>query len=134
MLDAAVCGDVFASPTQIQIYEAIKASQSPRGTLLIIKNYSDDIMNFLNAAEMAKHDGIEVDYVKVDDDIAAQDSLYTVGRRSVAGTVFVEKTAGAAAARGASLAQVKAAAEEAIRNVKTLGFALSSCTVPAKGT
>lgn len=134
MLDVAVCGDVFASPTQIQIYEAIKASQSPRGTLLIINNYSGDIMNFLNAAEMAKHDGIEVDYVKVDDDIAVQDSLYTVGRRGVAGTVFVEKTAGAAAARGASLAQVKAAAEEAIRNVKTLGFALSSCTVPAKGT
>jgi len=134
MLDVAVCGDVFASPSQVQIYRAIKASRSSRGTLLIIKNYSGDMMNFLGAAAMAKEDGIDVEYVKVDDDVAVQDSLYTVGRRGVAGTVLVHKVAGAQAERGGSLLEVKAAAGEAIRNIRTMGFALSSCTVPAKGT
>ena len=134
MLDVAVCGDVFASPSQVQVYEAIKAARSEKGTLLIIKNYSGDVMNFTNAAELAREDGIDVDFVKVDDDIAVQDSLYTVGRRGVAGTVLVHKVAGAAAEAGESLAGVKAAAEEAIANLKTIGFALSSCTVPAKGT
>lgn len=85
MLDAAVCGDVFASPSQIQVYQAIKETASKKGTLLIIKNYSGDIMNFKNGAHLATEDGIEVDYVKVDDDIAVEDSLYTVGRRGVAG-------------------------------------------------
>ena len=88
MLDAAVCGDVFASPSQIQVYQAIRETKSRKGTLLIIKNYSGDMMNFKNAAYMAGEDGIQVDYVKVDDDIAVQDSLYTVGRRGVAGTVI----------------------------------------------
>ena len=97
MLDAAVCGDVFASPSQIQVYEAIKASAGSRGSLLIIKNYSGDIMNFQNAAFLAGMDGLEVDYIKVNDDIAVEDSLYTVGRRGVAGTVLVHKIAGAAA-------------------------------------
>ena len=85
MLDAAVCGDVFASPSQIQVYKAIQQTASDAGTLLIIKNYSGDIMNFRNAAFLAQEDGINVDYVKVDDDIAVKDSLYTVGRRGVAG-------------------------------------------------
>lgn len=134
MLDAAVCGDVFASPSQIQIYQAIQETASKKGTLLIIKNYSGDMMNFKNAAHLASEDGIEVDYVKVDDDIAVQDSLYTVGRRGVAGTVLVHKIAGAAAEEGRSLAEVKKAAENAIANVRSIGFALSSCTVPAKGT
>lgn len=134
MLDAAVCGDVFASPSQIQVYQAIKALPSSKGVLLIIKNYSGDMMNFQNAAYMAQEDGIEVDYVKVDDDIAVQDSLYTVGRRGVAGTVFVHKIAGAAAEQGKSLAETKKIAEKAIANIKSIGFALSSCTVPAKGT
>lgn len=134
MLDAAVCGDVFASPSQIQVYQAIKETASEKGTLLIIKNYSGDMMNFKNAAYLASEDGITVDYVKVDDDIAVQDSLYTVGRRGVAGTVLVHKIAGAAAEAGKSLAEVKAAAENAITNVRSIGFAFSSCTVPAKGT
>ena len=134
MLDAAVCGDVFASPSQIQVYQAIRQTASDAGTLLIIKNYSGDIMNFRNAAFLAQEDGITVDYVKVDDDIAVKDSLYTVGRRGVAGTVFVHKIAGAAAEAGKSLSEVKAIAEKAAANVKSIGFALTSCTVPAKGT
>lgn len=134
MLDAAVCGDVFASPSQIQVYQAIRNAAGSKGTLLIIKNYSGDIMNFKNAAHLASEDGIEVDYVKVDDDIAVEDSLYTVGRRGVAGTILVHKVAGAAAEAGLSLPEVKEAAQHAIDNVRTLGFAFTSCTVPAKGT
>lgn len=134
MLDAAVCGDVFASPSQIQIYQAIKATASDKGTLLIIKNYSGDMMNFKNAAYLASEDGIKVDYVKVDDDIAVEDSLYTVGRRGVAGTVLVHKIAGAAAQRGMSLEEVKTIAQKAANSVRSIGFALTSCTVPAKGT
>ncbi|GGG11920.1 dihydroxyacetone kinase subunit DhaK [Paenibacillus aceti] len=134
MLDAAVCGDVFASPSQIQVYQAIRNTASSQGTLLIIKNYSGDIMNFKNAAHLASEDGIEVDYVKVDDDIAVEDSLYTVGRRGVAGTILVHKVAGAAAEAGLSLPEVKQAAQHAIDNVRSLGFAFTSCTVPAKGT
>ena len=134
MLDAAVCGDVFASPSQIQVYKAIRLMQTPEGVLLIIKNYSGDVMNFRNALRLASEDGILVDFVIVDDDIAVKDSLYTVGRRGVAGTVFVHKIAGAAAAAGKSLPEVKAIAEKAVKNVKSIGFALSSCTVPAKGS
>ncbi|AIQ74451.1 dihydroxyacetone kinase subunit DhaK [Paenibacillus odorifer] len=134
MLDAAVCGDVFASPSQIQVYQAIRRTASAKGSLLIIKNYSGDIMNFKNAAHLATEDGIEVDYVKVDDDIAVEDSLYTVGRRGVAGTVLVHKVAGAAAEAGLSLAEVKEAAQHAIDHVRSIGFAYTSCTVPAKGT
>lgn len=134
MLDAAVCGDIFASPSQIQIYQAIKSTKSQKGTLLIIKNYSGDMMNFQNAAFLAQMDGITVDYVKVDDDIAVQDSLYTVGRRGVAGTVLVHKIAGAAAESGLSLDEVKSIASKAADNVRSLGFAFDSCTVPAKGT
>ncbi|MCC5803518.1 dihydroxyacetone kinase subunit DhaK [Rossellomorea vietnamensis] len=134
MLDAAVCGDVFASPSQIQVYQAIKATAGKKGALLVIKNYSGDIMNFKNAAHMASEDGIPVEYVKVDDDIAVEDSLYTVGRRGVAGTVFVHKIAGAAAEEGKSLQEVKAVAEKAAENVRSIGFALTSCTVPASGS
>jgi len=134
MLDLAVCGDVFASPSTIQVYNGILESESNKGTLLIIKNYSGDIMNFEAAAEMAEEDDILVEKVYVNDDIAVKDSLYTVGRRGVAGTVYVHKIAGAAAEAGASLSQVKELAEKAIKNVRSIGFALSSCTVPAKGT
>ncbi len=134
MLDAAVCGDVFASPSQIQIYKAIRETATDKGTLLVIKNYSGDMMNFKNAASLAAEDGIVVDYVKVDDDIAVEDSLYTVGKRGVAGTVFVHKIAGAVAETGAELSEVKRVANKAIANVRSIGFALSSCTVPAKGT
>ncbi|WP_106769691.1 dihydroxyacetone kinase subunit DhaK [Paenibacillus faecalis] len=134
MLDVAVAGDVFASPSQIQVYQAIRSSASNKGTLLIIKNYSGDIMNFKNAAHLASEDGIQVDFVKVDDDIAVEDSLYTVGRRGVAGTVLVHKIAGAAAEAGMALDQVKEAAQNAIDHTKSIGFAYTSCTVPAKGT
>ncbi|PER25054.1 dihydroxyacetone kinase subunit DhaK [Bacillus cereus] len=134
MLDAAVCGDVFASPSQIQVYQAIKETASKKGTLLIIKNYSGDIMNFKNGAHLATEDGIEVDYIKVDDDIAVEDSLYTVGRRGVAGVILVHKIAGAAAEAGMELGAVKAIAEKAAANVRTIGLALTSCTVPASGS
>ena len=103
MLDAAVCGDVFASPSQVQVYQAIKATASDKGTLLIIKNYSGDMMNFQSAAYLA-------------------------------GTVFVHKIAGAAAQKGLELAEVKRIAQKAADNVRSLGFAFTSCTVPAKGT
>ena len=134
MLDAAVCGDVFASPSQVQVYRAIKSVASDSGVLLIIKNYSGDLMNFQNAMHLAKLDGIDVDFVKVDDDIAVEDSLYTVGRRGVAGTIFVHKIAGAAAEKGKSLKEIKAIAEKVVKNSRTMGFALTSCTVPAKGS
>lgn len=134
MLDAAVCGDIFASPSQIQVYNALKATATEKGVLMIVKNYSGDCMNFNNAAALAKDDGINVDAVYVNDDIAVKDSLYTVGRRGVAGTVFVHKIAGAAAEKGKSLAEVKSVANKVIDNVRSFGFAFTSCTVPAKGT
>ena len=134
MLDAAICGDVFASPSQIQIYKALTQVATEKGVLMIIKNYSGDMMNFQNGAALATEDGIQVDYVKVADDIAVKDSLYTVGRRGVAGTVFVHKIAGAAASQGYDLTRVKALAQKAADNVTSLGFAFTSCTVPAKGT
>lgn len=135
MLDAVVCGDVFASPSTIQVYNAICETQSDKGTLLIIKNYSGDCMNFEAAAEMAEEDDdIQVEKVYVNDDVAVKDSLYTVGRRGVAGTIFVHKIVGAAAEEGKDLLAVKAVAEKVIANVRTMGFAFTSCTVPAKGT
>jgi dihydroxyacetone kinase len=134
MLDAAVCGDVFASPSQIQVYNALKITASKKGTLMIIKNYSGDCMNFNSAGALAVEDGIKVDEVYVNDDIAVKDSLYTVGRRGVAGTMFVHKCAGAAAEMGKELPEVKAVAQKAIDNVRSFGFAFTSCTPPAKGT
>lgn len=134
MLDAAVCGDVFASPSTIQVYNAILDTQSNRGTLLIVKNYSGDCMNFDAAAEMAEEEDIAVEKVYVNDDVAVKDSLYTIGRRGVAGTVFVHKIAGAAAEMGMNLKEVKTIAERAIANIRSIGFALTSCTVPAKGS
>ena len=134
MLDAAVCGEIFSSPSQIQVYRCLKAVTGEKGALLIIKNYSGDVMNFQNAAALAELDGLKVDYVKVADDIAVQDSLYTVGRRGVAGTVLVHKVAGAAAEAGGDLAEVKRMAQKCADNVRSIGFAFTSCTVPAKGT
>jgi len=133
MLDAAVCGDVFASPSQVQVYNAIKKCATDKGVLLIIKNYSGDCMNFNNAMSDAIDDGVKVDAVYVNDDIAVKDSLYTVGRRGVAGTVLVHKCAGAAAEMGKELAEVKAVANKVIENVRSFGFAFTSCTVPAAG-
>lgn len=131
MLDAAVAGDVFTSPTPDAVFEAIKAVDTGNGVLLVVKNYTGDIMNFEMAAEMAEAEGIEVDQVVVNDDVAVEDSLYTTGRRGVAGTIFVHKIAGAKAAAGADLAEVKAAAEKVIDNVRTKGMALYPCRVPA---
>lgn len=133
MLDAAVCGDVFASPSQVQVYNAIKKCATDKGVLLIIKNYSGDCMNFNNAMSDAQEDGIKVDAVYVNDDIAVKDSLYTVGRRGVAGTVLVHKCAGAAAEQGKELEEVKRVANKVIDNVRSFGFAFTSCTVPAAG-
>ena len=133
MLDCAVCGDVFASPSQVQVYNAIKKCATDKGVLLIIKNYSGDCMNFNNAMADAQEDGIKVDAVYVNDDIAVKDSLYTVGRRGVAGTVLVHKCAGAAAEQGKELEEVKAVANKVIENVRSFGFAFTSCTVPAAG-
>lgn len=133
MLDAAVCGEVFTSPTPDQVYEAIKEVDSGNGVLLIIKNYTGDVMNFEMAKEMAEMDGIEVDYVVVNDDVAVENSLYTAGRRGIAGTVFVHKIAGAKATKGASLSEVKEVANKVIKNVRSMGMALSPCIVPASG-
>ncbi len=134
MLDAAVCGDIFVSPSTMQVYNAILQTKSKSGALLIIKNYTGDCMNFDAAAQMAfEEDDINVEKVYVNDDVAVTDSLYTVGRRGVAGTIFVHKIAGAAAEKGMDVLGVKAIAEKTIANVRSLGFAFTSCTVPAKG-
>ncbi|SFL52795.1 dihydroxyacetone kinase, N-terminal domain [Gracilibacillus orientalis] len=133
MLDAAVVGEVFTSPTPDQVLEGIKATDSGSGVLLIIKNYTGDVMNFDMAAELAEAEGITVEKVIVNDDVAVEDSTFTTGRRGIAGTVFVHKIAGAIAESGASLAEVKAAAEKVIKNVRSMGVALESCTVPAAG-
>ena len=133
MLDAAVSGPVFTSPTPDQILEGIKAVSTAAGVLCVVKNYTGDVMNFEMAIDMAKDEGIEADYVVVNDDVAVKDSLYTTGRRGVAGTVLVHKLAGAKAEEGASLPAVKAVAEKAIANVRTMGMAIKPCTVPAAG-
>jgi len=133
MLDAAVAGHVFSSPSPDRILEGIKRADSGKGVLLVIKNYSGDIMNFELAAELAEMEGIEVDYVVVKDDVAVEDSTFSAGRRGIAGTVFVHKIAGAKAKQGASLQEVKQAAEKAIENIRSMGMSLSPCTIPANG-
>lgn len=133
MLDAAVAGPVFTSPTPDQIYEAVKAVDTGKGVLLIIKNYTGDVMNFEMAAEMADADGIKVDKVVTKDDVAVENSTFTTGRRGIAGTIFVHKIAGAKAEEGASLDEVKKTAEKVIANERSMGMALAPCTVPAAG-
>ncbi|TWS95306.1 dihydroxyacetone kinase subunit DhaK [Streptococcus sp. sy018] len=133
MLSAAVCGAVFTSPTPDQILEAIKAADEGAGVFMVIKNYSGDIMNFEMAQELAEMEGIEVASVIVDDDVAVEDSLYTQGRRGVAGTLFVHKILGHAAREGKSLAEMKALADELVKNIRTIGLALSGATVPEVG-
>lgn len=133
MLDAAVLGEVFTCPTPDQILEAIKEVDSGAGVLLIVKNYTGDILNFEMAGELAELEGIKVDTVVVDDDVAVEDSSFTIGRRGIAGTVFVHKVAGAKAEQGATLKEVKASAEKAIANVRSMGMSISSCTIPAVG-
>ncbi len=133
MLDAAVCGPVFTSPTPDQVFEAIKAVQTDAGVLLVIKNYTGDVMNFEMAMEMAEAEGIKVAKVVVDDDVAVMNSTWTVGRRGIAGTVLVHKIAGAAAEAGKSLEEVQAIGEKVIKNIRTMGMALTPCIVPAAG-
>ena len=133
MLDAAVAGNVFASPSPDRILEGIRRADSGKGVLLVIKNYSGDVMNFQLAAELAADEGIRVESVIVKDDVSVPDTADSAGRRGIAGTVFVHKIAGAAAARGRSLAEVKAAAEKAILNVRSMGMAMTSCTLPDVG-
>ncbi|WPE31764.1 dihydroxyacetone kinase subunit DhaK (plasmid) [Lactobacillus johnsonii] len=133
MLSVAVCGQVFTSPTPDQIYEAIKAVDQGQGVFCIVKNYSGDVMNFDMAKDLAEADGIDVKSVVVDDDIAVKDSLYTQGRRGVAGTVFVHKILGAAADQGATLDEIETLANEVVKNIKTIGVALSAATNPEVG-
>lgn len=133
MLDAACPGEVFTSPTPEQMYEAAKAVDGGKGILLLVKNYTGDVMNFEMAAGLLKGEGIEVESVLINDDVAVKDSTYTAGRRGVGGTVLTEKIVGALAQTGASLAEVKEMAELCNANVRTMGMALTSCTVPAAG-
>jgi dihydroxyacetone kinase-like protein len=134
MLDAAVPGAVFTSPTPDQIIPATLAVSSGAGVVHIVKNYTGDVLNFETAAEMAQAEGVEVRTVLVNDDVAVEDSLYTAGRRGVGGTVLVEKIAGAAAERGDDLDAVAAIGDRVNQNVRTMGVALSACTVPHAGS
>ncbi|MGW6131268.1 dihydroxyacetone kinase subunit DhaK [Cellulomonas sp. NPDC055163] len=133
MLDAAVPGAMFTSPTPDQIAPAFTAADGGAGVLAIVKNYTGDVLNFETAVELAEADDLVVRTVLVNDDVAVEDSLYTAGRRGVAGTVAVEKIAGAAAERGDDLDAVTAVAERVVANVRTMGVALTACTVPHAG-
>jgi len=134
MLDAACCGEVFTSPVPDQILAATNGVDGGAGVLHIVKNYTGDVMNFEMAAEMAAATGgVEVVSIVTDDDVAVQDSTYTVGRRGVGVTVLVEKIAGAAAEQGRSLAEVADVARAVNGSGRSMGMALTSCTVPAAG-
>lgn len=133
MLDAAVCGEIFTSPGADKVLSAIKAVDSGAGVLLIIKNYSGDIMNFEMAGEMAAMDNITVKQVVVNDDIAVENSTYTVGRRGIAGTVLVHKILGAAAEKGYDLDKLVDLGNKVIGNLKTMGMSLKPCTVFTTG-
>lgn len=130
MLDAAVCGEVFTSPTPDMVLEGIKAADGGAGVLLVVKNYSGDVMNFDMAKDLAELEGIQVETVVVNDDISIQNKE---DRRGVAGTVFVHKIAGAAAASGKSLDEVKQVADKVISRVRSMGMALSPCYMPGSG-
>lgn len=133
MLDAAISGNVFSSPSPDRIGSAIEQVSCGKGVLMVIKNYSGDIMNFGLSADLAEMDDIEVAQVVVKDDVAVPDREEGTGRRGIAGTVFVHKIAGAKAEQGASLTEVKEAAEKAVRNIRTMGVAMTPCTLPAVG-
>ena len=133
MLSGACPGEIFTSPTPDKMFECAMTIDGGEGVLLIIKNYTGDIMNFEMAAEMADAEGIKVEKVVVNDDVAVENSTWTTGRRGIAGTVFVHKIAGAKAETGASLEEVKAVADKVVANVRSMGMALAPCTVPAAG-
>lgn len=134
MLDAACPGEVFTSPTPDQMLAAAKKVDGGAGIVYIVKNYSGDIMNFEMATELARSEGIRVLNILIDDDVAVKDSLYTQGRRGVGTTVLAEKIGGAAAQQGYDLPKVVDLCRQVNLNGRSLGIALSSCTVPAKGT
>jgi len=133
MLDAACPGAVFTSPVPDQMLAATKAVDGGAGVLHIVKNYTGDIMNFEMAAEMARAEGIDVNAIVIADDVAVKDSLWTAGRRGVGGTVLAEKIVGAAAEEGADLARVTALCQKVQDEVRSMGMALTSCTVPQAG-
>ncbi|SDN27519.1 dihydroxyacetone kinase, N-terminal domain [Cryobacterium flavum] len=133
MLDAAVPGAVFTSPTPDPILAATQAVDGGAGVLHIVKNYTGDVLNFETAADLASAEGIDVRAVIINDDVAVKDSLYTAGRRGVAGTVLVEKITGAAAERGDDLDAVVTVAEKVNSRVRTMGVALTPCVVPHAG-
>lgn len=133
MLSAAVLGDVFTSPTPDQIHTAIVNADQGEGVVLIVKNYTGDILNFEMAKDMADMDDIAVEMVIVDDDIAVENSTFTAGKRGVAGTILVHKILGAAARSGASLAEIKELGDQVVAATKTIGVALKAATVPEVG-
>jgi len=134
MLDAACPGNVFAAPPADFVYNTTKIVASPKGVLHLLNNYTGDTMSFEMGREMAEADGIEVRTVTINDDVAVKDSLYTIGRRGVAGNFFVIKACGAAAEQGKSLAELEAIGNHVVANVRTMGMALTGCTPPAKGS
>ncbi len=134
MLDAACPGEVFTSPTPDQMLEAARMVQGGRGVLYIVKNYSGDVMNFEMAAELAQAEGIAVANILIDDDVAVKDSLYTQGRRGVGTTVLAEKICGAAAEQGYDLKRLADLCRRVNSHGRSMGMALTSCTVPARGT
>jgi dihydroxyacetone kinase-like protein len=134
MLDAACPGEVFTSPTPDQMFEAAKAVHGGAGVLFLVKNYAGDVMNFEMATELAHAEGLQIGSVLIDDDVAVKDSLYTQGRRGVGTTVLVEKICGAAAQQGYDLARLASLARRASLSGRSMGMALTSCTVPAKGS
>jgi dihydroxyacetone kinase-like protein len=134
MLDAACPGEVFTSPTPDQMYEAAKAVDSGSGVLNIVKNYTGDVMNFEMAADMAMADGLKVQNIIVDDDVAVKDSLYTAGRRGVGTTVLIEKICGGAAEAGYDLEKLSALCRKVNSYGRSMGMALTSCITPGNGT
>lgn len=133
MLDAACPGEVFTSPTPDQMEAATKAVNGGKGVLHIVKNYTGDVLNFETAADLCQAEGIDVEAIVVDDDVAVKDSLYTAGRRGVGTTVLMEKIVGAAAERGMDLKQVTDLARKVNAQGRSMGMALTSCTVPSAG-
>ncbi|KPI10648.1 dihydroxyacetone kinase, DhaK subunit [Actinobacteria bacterium OV450] len=134
MLSAACPGEVFTSPVPDQVVRAAAAVDCGQGVLFVVKNYTGDVLNFEMAAELAEEDGLRVERVLVDDDVAVTDSLYTAGRRGTGATLFVEKIAGAAAEEGAPLSRVAELARRVNASSRSFGVALSACTTPAKGS
>ena len=133
MLDAAVAGNVFASPSPDRILEAIHQVGGDKGVLMVIKNYSGDIINFSMAAELAEMEGYKVMSVVTRDDVAVPESTYSTGRRGIAGIVFVHKIAGAAAEAGRSLEEIRDVAQKVIDNTRSMGMAMSPCILPGVG-